>query len=99
ELVIGDRLQARQSIGRAAVAANPDKAFAVDVDAVFALDPFVAWAVAAPALDKLAVLVEHHHGRCGLRHFLGLERAWAGQHEGLALRIDGDAGDVAGLPL
>src|SRR6516165_2856045 len=62
ELIVGDRLQARQAVGRAAVAADPDEALVVDMNAVLALRPFVAGAVAAPGLDVVAGLVEHHDG-------------------------------------
>ena len=48
ELIVGDRLEAGQAVGRAVVAADPDEALVVDVDAVLALGPLVAAARRRP---------------------------------------------------
>ena len=99
ERVVGHRLQAGDAGGRAVVAADPDEALVVDVDAVLALGPFEAVARAAPGLDEIAGGVEHHDRRRGLGGILGLQRARTVQHIDIVLRVDGDAGGVAELPL
>ena len=45
------------------VAADPDEAFLVDLDAVLAPDPFIAVAGAAPGAQQIAVGVEFQHRR------------------------------------
>ena len=99
ELIVGHGLQSRRARCRALIAADPRETLVIDADAVLALGPFVARAFAAPALDEIAGRVEHHHGRRGLGHVLGLERARAVQDVGVVPRIDRDAGDVAELVL
>src|SRR6516165_5306941 len=98
ELIVGYRLEARQAVGRAAVAADPDEALVVDMNAVLALRPFVAGAVAAPGLDVVAGLVEHHDGwRCH-REVGVLEGARTVQEPDIVLRVDRKARRVAELP-
>ena len=72
DLVVGDRLEPGDAVGRAVVAADPDEALVVDMDAVLALAAIVAAARAAPGLDEIARGVEHHHRRRGHRGFLRL---------------------------
>ncbi len=99
ELVVGDRLKPGRPLRRAVVAADPDEALVVDMDAVLALRPLVARAGAAPGLDEIARRVEHHDRRRRHRGLLRLERARPVQHPDVVLRIDGDAGRIAELPL
>ena len=50
ELVIRNRLEARQAVGGTVVSAEPHEAFVVDMDAVLAFGPFIAIAGASQAL-------------------------------------------------
>ena len=52
------------------VAADPDIAVAVDMDAVLVLDPVIACARPAPMAQQIAVRVEFHHRRRGLAAFV-----------------------------
>src|SRR3954468_7670171 len=79
KLVVRDRLEPRQLEAGAIVASDPDEALIVDVDAVLALDPFVAGAGPAPGLDEVAVGIELQHRRCSLGKLVALERAWTVQ--------------------
>src|SRR6185295_10271475 len=65
DLIVSDRLQPGDAIGRAVVASNPDAAFRVDVNAMLSLGPLVAGAGAAPRLYEVAGAVEHDHRRSG----------------------------------
>src|SRR5215472_1621282 len=92
------------------VAADPDKATLVDLDAVLASDPLIAFAGATPGAQQIAVHVEFQHRRC--RHaafrarriercaFLVVgQRARAMDHPDVALPVDGDAADLADDPV
>jgi hypothetical protein len=100
ELIVGDRLEVLDAVGRAVVAAEPDEALVVDVDAVFALRPLVPVPITAPRLDEVARRVEDDYGRRRqLRLFRLQQRARAVQHEHLILRVDRDARGIAELVL
>ncbi len=96
ELVVVHRLR-RRAVARAIVAAEPDIALIVDMDAVLALRPFIALSWAAPLLHDIAGGIEHHDGL--RRHLLGVafERVRAMDHPDIVLGIDGKAGRVADL--
>src|SRR6266705_122918 len=95
ELIVGNRLEPGKIAGRAVVAANPDEALVVDMDAVLALDPLVARARSAPRSEIVAGSVEHHDGgrrHCGL---IRLQRARPMQQKHLVLGIDRKARNIA----
>ena len=60
--VLGELEQVRVLL---AVAADPDVALVVDVDAVVGLRPFVARSGAAPGAHQVALGIEHEHRRRG----------------------------------
>src|SRR3984957_5352963 len=92
------------------VSPDPDETLVVDLDTVFAADPFVAFTRSAPAAQQIAVAVELQHRwrrhaafrarrrqRCP---FLVVgQRAWAMDDPDVALRIDCDATDLAEDPV
>ena len=110
EFAVGGELQ--HHVVALAVAAEPDKAFVVDQDAVFLQRPVVAQIVAgtAPRFHDFAGLVEHQHRR--RRHAaLGARRVERGgflvvgqrarplKHPDIVLRVDRDAADLAEDPV
>ena len=97
-LVIGHRLEPRQSVGGTIVPAHPHEALVVEMDPVLAFGPFIAVARSAPGLDETACRVEHHHRRRGHRGFVRLERSRPMQKPDVILRVDGEAGRIAELP-
>src|SRR6266446_30670 len=99
QLVIGHRLETLEVVAGAIVAAEPHEALIVDIDAMLALGPFIALALAAPSLDEIAVNVEHHHGRRRLLEVLALERARPVDEPDIDLRVRGEARHIADLPL
>ena len=99
QLIVGHRFQAGNAVGGTVVAANPDEAAPVDVDAVLALGPLEAWRRATPAHDVVAGRVEHHHRRRRLGRGLAGERARTVQQPDAVLRVDGEARRIAQPPL
>jgi hypothetical protein len=91
QLVVGDRLQARQAVRGAAVPAQPHEALVVDMNAVLAFGPLEAAAGAAPGLDVVAGRVEDHDGRRRHGGLLGLEGARPMQEPDIVLGIDREA--------
>src|SRR5205814_8286510 len=76
------------------------EAFAVHVDTMLALRPFVAGTLTAPALDVVAGGVEHDYRGRALRHIFRFDQgARAVQRPDVILRVDRKAGHVAELPL
>src|SRR5215471_15060434 len=61
ELAVEREFQDRVVIVR--IAADPDEAAFVDLDAVLAPDPFIAFAGTAPGAQQIAVHVELQYGR------------------------------------
>jgi hypothetical protein len=93
-----------------AIAADPDEAFGIDIDAVLVFEPVVALAWPTPGLEQIAVRIELHHWR-GRHAAFG---AWRGKRRGLlvvgqrtrplddpdiVLRIDGDACGLSDDPV
>ncbi|TMG76439.1 MAG: alpha/beta hydrolase, partial [Betaproteobacteria bacterium] len=99
QLVVPDGLQPGELSPGAIVAAQPDVALVVDMDAVLSFGPFVAARRSAPRLDEVARSIEHDDRRRGHRCLIGRQRARTVQHPDVALRIDGDAGGISQLPL
>ena len=73
-LIVGHWTQVLDAVGRAVVAGDPNEALMVDKDAMLALDPLVAGALAAPRPDEVPRRVEHDDGRGGHLRLLGLEQ-------------------------
>src|SRR5262249_39287587 len=71
----------------------------IDVNAMFALGPFVTTASAAPGFDEIASRVEDHHGRRRHRRQIGLERSRTMQQPDVVLSVDRKTGGIAQLPL
>ena len=61
ELAVGGEFQ--DGVVVVGIAADPDEALLVDLDAVLAADPFIAFAGAAPGAQQIAVGVELEHRR------------------------------------
>jgi hypothetical protein len=99
QLVVGHRLEILEVVAGTIIAAEPHEALVVDINAVLALRPFIALALAAPGLDEVAVDVEHHHGRRRLLEVLALEGARAVDEPDIALCVRGEARHIADLPL
>src|SRR4029453_7333686 len=78
-----------------AVAAKPDEALGVGVDAVLGLWPIVALPWPAPALDEVAGLVEFEHRRRRLVALVGPHAGRALQDPGMATVIDRDTRHLA----
>ena len=92
------------------IAADPDETPLVDLDAVFAPDPLIAFAGAAPGAQQVAVAVEFQHWRRGDAAFRARrrqrgaflvvgQRARPVDQPDMALPIDGDAADLAEDPV
>jgi hypothetical protein len=107
ELAIKREFQDRAVI--VGIAADPDKAPLVNLNAVLAPHPFVALARAAPGSQQVAVDIKLQHRR--RRHaayrarriercaFLVVgQRAWTVDHPDIPLPVDGDAADLADDP-
>ena len=77
-------------IGRT-VAADPDVAARIDIDAVLDLGPIEALPGSAPRLDEIPQLVELDHRWCGFVLLVGAQAARALEHPGVPLLVDRDA--------
>ena len=93
-----------------AVGGEPDESFLIDIDAVLVLRPVETFALAAPRLDQVSLLIELHHRRRrhaafgsrrreARRFFVVGQGFWALHHPDVILRIHGDAGGLAHDPV
>src|SRR4029077_14263751 len=108
ELALGRELDDLVVLG--VVAADPDVALLIDVDAVLVLEPLVALSRPAPGVQHAAVGVElddRGRGDAALRAFrlersaflLVDQRSRAVDDPHMVARVDGDAGDLAEDPV
>src|SRR5262249_38903500 len=89
ELAVAGELH--QMMVGAAVAAEPDEALGIGVDAVLGLRPVIALPRPAPALDEVAGLVERENGRRGFVLLIFPHRGRTLQDPGMATIVDRDA--------
>ena len=98
KLIVRDRLETANAIGRAVIATQPHESLGVYVDAVLPLWPLIANSRAAPRLDEVTRLAEHHDRGCRHGRLLGRERARTMKQPDVVLRVDGEARRVTQFP-
>jgi len=94
QLVISNRLKARDAICRTVDSTQPDEPVRIDVNAVLTLRPLIPAPRSSPGLNEVAIRIEDHERRC--RHLSQLRRNGPGsmQQPDVVFGIHGHPGHV-----